>query len=181
MTSIEPSGRLADAATITEWIEQLGAQIAAGDETKVITLVGIPRRGGPLAERIAGVVRAHGRACRVTSVDPTLWRDDFDAAAHHITLGQTLTPTEIDGHHLILVDDVLMTGRTVRAALDHVMTLGRPSRVELAVLVDRGGREVPIQPDYVAVRQSVSREWRVEFRIAEVDGEDTVQIDGGAA
>ena len=172
-------GRVADAATVAGWIDGLGAQIAAGDERKTVTLVGVPRRGGPLADRLAAVLRAHGRSCRVVHVAPTMWRDDFDAAAHHLSLGGTITPSEIDGHHLVLVDDVLMTGRTIRAAMDHVMTLGRPSRVELAVLVDRGGREVPIQPDYVAVRRDVPREWRVDLRLSEIDGEDALLIDEG--
>lgn len=167
----------ADAATVAGWIERLADQIGVGDETRAVTLVGIPRRGRPLADRIAAHVRARGRACVVTEVDPTLWRDDFDAVAHRVSLEPTLSPAEIEGRHLVIVDDVLMTGRTIRAALDHLMQLGRPARVELAVLLDRGGREVPIQPDYVGIRHEVPRERTVEFRIAEVDGEDAVLIE----
>ena len=171
-------GTLAGAALIQDWIEALGAEIAAGDENRTLSLVGVPRRGSPLAERLAVVIRAHGRACTITHADPTLWRDDFDASAHHVTFAESLTPSEVEGRHLIIVDDVLMTGRTIRAVLDHVMLLGRPSRVQLAVLVDRGGREVPIQPDFAAARIDVPRDWQVEFRISEIDGDDAMLIRG---
>jgi pyrimidine operon attenuation protein/uracil phosphoribosyltransferase len=176
MTDRAVASRIADAATVAEWIDGLGARIAAGDENRAIALVGVPRRGVPIADRIASVVRRHGRACTVGQVDPTLWRDDFDASAHHVTFADSVAPADIEGRPVVIVDDVLMTGRTVRAVLDHVMVLGRPSRVQLAVLIDRGCREVPIQPDFVAVHRELPREWLVEFRVAEIDGIDEVLV-----
>src|SRR4051812_24000426 len=172
MTAVQGPSRVAGHAEIDAWIDDLGSRMAAGDENRAIALIGIPRRGVPIAERIARVLRRHGRACTVGEVDPTLWRDDFDAAAHRVTFADSIRPIDVEGRHVVIVDDVLMTGRTVRAVLDHLMVLGRPSRVQLAVLIDRGGRELPIQPDFVAAYRDFPREWLVEFKVAEIDGVD---------
>ena len=113
--------------------------------------MGIQRRGVQLAARIVVVHRrARGRRpCRSGALDITLYRDDLQTVGPRPVVGPTRSPVGIDGKHVVIVDDVLYTGRTVRAALDELADFGRPKRIALAVLIDRGGRELPIQPDVV--------------------------------
>jgi pyrimidine operon attenuation protein / uracil phosphoribosyltransferase len=142
-----------------------------------LVLLGIPTRGVPLAARLAariGEVEAaqvpHG------SLDITMYRDDLRLRPARM-LGHTQVPSEgIEGKTVILVDDVLFSGRTVRAALDALNDLGRPRGVQLAVLVDRGHRELPIRPDYVGKNLPTSQQEKVRVLLAEVDGEDAVLL-----
>ena len=144
-----------------------------------LVLLGIPTRGVHLAERIgAEVARIDPHGIPVGTLDITLHRDDLRTRPP-----RALTPTRIpaggiDGKRVILVDDVLYSGRTIRAALDALGELGRPSIVQLAVLVDRGHRELPIRADYVGKNLPTSHEEIVRVNIAEVDGEDQVTIAG---
>jgi pyrimidine operon attenuation protein / uracil phosphoribosyltransferase len=140
-------------------------------------LLGIPTRGAPLARRIADRIHAfeHVRV-PVGSLDVTLYRDDLRRQAPR-PLGPTeLPPTGVDGQRVILVDDVLFRGRTVRAALDALRDLGRPAAVQLAVLVDRGHRELPIRADYVGKNLPTAVTEQVRVQLAEVDGADAVMI-----
>ena len=144
-----------------------------------LVLLGIPSRGVPLAERIAAkIADVEGRDVPVGSLDVTMYRDDL-----RMRPARTLLPTEIphggiDGKVVVLVDDVLFSGRTIRAALDAMNDIGRPQAVRLAVLVDRGHRELPIRADFVGKNLPTSLVESVRVHLAEFDGEDAVTISG---
>jgi pyrimidine operon attenuation protein/uracil phosphoribosyltransferase len=140
-------------------------------------LVGIRSRGVPLARRLAqAIAKGAGRAPRVGVLDITLYRDDLTSMAPNPVVRGTDIPFSIDGSDVVLVDDVLFTGRTVRAALDELIDFGRPARIELAVLVDRGHRELPIRADYVGRSLTTAREESVQVKLREQDGEDRVLL-----
>lgn len=146
-------------------------------DVKRLALVGVRSRGVPLARRLARLVgEAAGAEPAVGALDIALYRDDFTSlAAQPITKGSDIL-FSIDGRTLVLVDDVLFTGRTVRAALDQLIDFGRPARIELAVLVDRGHRELPIRADYVGRSLSTSRDEAVQVQVREEDGKDEVVL-----
>lgn len=149
-----------------------------------LVLLGIPTRGLPLAHRLAArlaeVETTVDPAALVGSLDITMYRDDLRRHPTR-TIGATvLPPGGIDGRVVVLVDDVLFSGRTIRAALDALNDLGRPRVVQLAALVDRGHRELPIRPDYVGKNLPTSTAERVRVLLTETDGTDAVLIDGGA-
>jgi pyrimidine operon attenuation protein/uracil phosphoribosyltransferase len=143
-------------------------------------LLGIPTRGAPLARRLAARISAfEGIAAPVGVLDITLYRDDLRLNATR-AIGPTEVPSGgIDGKRVILVDDVLFSGRTVRAALDALGDIGRPSSVQLAVLVDRGHRELPIRADYVGKNIPTALTESVRVLLAETDGSDEVRLFGG--
>jgi pyrimidine operon attenuation protein/uracil phosphoribosyltransferase len=142
------------------------------------TLVGIRSRGVPLAERLARRVKeSTGVSLPVGALDISLYRDDFTSIAPQPITKGTDIPFLIDGRAVVLVDDVLFTGRTIRAALDQLIDFGRPSRIELAVLVDRGHRELPIRADYVGKTVATKRAQIVNVRLREQDGVDSVGIE----
>jgi pyrimidine operon attenuation protein/uracil phosphoribosyltransferase len=161
---------LLDPTGVSDCLTRISAEIAerARDDEGPLVLVAIRRGGDPLAARIAraieAMVDASGRAISVVlgAVDVTLYRDDAATALPNPRIGPSRIPAPIEGRRVVLVDDVLHTGRTIRAAFDAVLDYGRPRRIELAVLVDRGGRELPIQPDYVGLRVDVPTDRRVE-------------------
>jgi pyrimidine operon attenuation protein/uracil phosphoribosyltransferase len=142
-----------------------------------VVLLGIPTRGVPLARRLASQIeQVEGQPIPHGSLDITMYRDDLRLRPAR-TLGRTQVPPEgIDGKIVVLVDDVLYSGRTVRAALDALNDLGRPRAVQLAVLVDRGHRELPIRADYVGKNLPTSQSELVRVLLAEVDGEDSVLL-----
>lgn len=141
-------------------------------------LVGIRAGGVPLAQRIADrVYTTTGARPLRGDVDITLYRDDLYTGLEKPVLGDTDLPFEVSGCGIVLVDDVLFTGRTVRAAMGEVWDFGRPAFIRLAVLVDRGHRELPIRADHVGKNVPTSREEVVRVRVAEVDGEDAVDIE----
>jgi pyrimidine operon attenuation protein/uracil phosphoribosyltransferase len=142
-----------------------------------VVLLGIPTRGVPLARRLASQIeQVEERPIPHGSLDITMYRDDLRLRPAR-TLGRTQVPPEgIDGKLVVLVDDVLYSGRTVRAALDALNDLGRPRAVQLAVLVDRGHRELPIRADYVGKNLPTSQSELVRVLLAEVDGEDAVLL-----
>lgn len=150
-----------------------------------LTLMGIRSRGDHLAARLRDeIAAAEGGPVEVGALDITLYRDDLATVGPRPVVGETeLPPSGIDGRTVVLVDDVLYTGRTVRAALNELMDWGRPSRVILCVLLDRGGREVPIQADIAGRSVEVREGQRVEVLVPEVDGRlgaDLVVAGGGA-
>lgn len=146
-----------------------------------LALVGIRARGDVLASRLhEAIKRNEGVDLPLGALDITLYRDDLTQIASQPVIKRTDIPASIDGRSVILVDDVLYTGRTVRAALDELIDFGRPSRIQLCVLVDRGGRELPIQPDFVGLRTKTASEQIVQVRLAEEDGEDRVELLGPA-
>lgn len=145
---------------------------------EAVTLLGIPTRGLPLAQRLAErLARTEASAeIPVGSLDITPYRDDLRDQPTR-PLGRTVLPEDgIDGRVVVLVDDVLYSGRTIRAALDALSDLGRPAAVQLAVLVDRGHRQLPIRADFVGKNLPTSREERVAVQLAEIDGRDAVTI-----
>jgi pyrimidine operon attenuation protein/uracil phosphoribosyltransferase len=145
-------------------------------------LVGVLSRGVPLAHRLArAIAKACGTTPPVGALDISLYRDDFTTIAPQPITKGTHVPFTIDGRTVILVDDVLYTGRTVRAALDELIDFGRPARIELAVLVDRGHRELPIRADYVGRTVSTTRSELVQVLLAEQDGRDGVTLLEGPA
>ncbi|WP_025321340.1 bifunctional pyr operon transcriptional regulator/uracil phosphoribosyltransferase PyrR [Deferrisoma camini] len=143
--------------------------------TQGLALVGIVRRGDRLARRIADHIRkAEGVEVPVGRLDITLYRDDLGRKGAPPPLGPTDIPFSLDDRVVVLVDDVLYTGRTVRAALDALVDLGRPRAIQLAVLVDRGHRELPIQPDYVGHAEPTRPEEEIEVRVGDDPSDDAV-------
>jgi pyrimidine operon attenuation protein / uracil phosphoribosyltransferase len=150
---------------------------AAGGGLGELVLVGIPTRGAPLARRLAARIEAFsGVAVDVGTVDITLYRDDLRRQAVRALEPTVLPGRGIDDRLVVLVDDVLYSGRSVRAALDALRDLGRPKAVQLAVLVDRGHRELPIRADLVGKNLPTARSQKVAVRLAEVDGVDEVRV-----
>ena len=146
--------------------------------TAGLVLIGIQRRGVPLARRIAASILEHeGAAIPVGALDITFYRDDLSMVAQQPVVKGTELPTAIDAHTVVLVDDVLYTGRTIRAAMDALVDFGRPQAIRLAVLVDRGHRELPIRADHVGTNVPTSREEIVRVHLDEIDGEDAVEIE----
>jgi len=140
-------------------------------------LVGIRRRGVPLAERLSKIIyQIEGTSLFVGKLDITLYRDDLTTISDQPVVHATEIPLDITGKTIILVDDVLYTGRTVRAALDAIMDLGRPKSIQLAVLVDRGHRELPIRADYIGKNIPTSHKEVVEVMLQEIDQEEKVFI-----
>jgi pyrimidine operon attenuation protein / uracil phosphoribosyltransferase len=170
-----------DEADIARAIRRIAHEIvekAKGPED--LLLLGIPTRGVFLAQRIADAITTiEGVQVPCGALDITLYRDDLRLRTVR-ALESTLIPTSgIDGLTIVLVDDVLFSGRTIRAALDALNDLGRPAAVRLAVLVDRGHRELPIRPDYVGKNLPTSLAENVRVLLAEVDGADSIEIIGG--
>jgi len=143
-----------------------------------LVLVGIRRRGVPLAGRLQAIIREiEGREVPLGILDITLYRDDLTSRLEQPLVRGTEIPFSIQRRTVVLVDDVLYTGRTVRAALDALMDLGRPQQIQLAVLIDRGHRELPVRADYVGKNVPTSRREEVSVRLEEIDGEDMVVIE----
>lgn len=142
-----------------------------------LVLIGIRRRGDLLAARIAeALAEIRGAEVPTGSLDITLYRDDFAQVGPRPLIGTTRLPGDITGRHVVIVDDVLHTGRTIRAALNELADFGRASRVELCVLVDRGGRELPIQPDYVGRHLEVPAGKEISVRVPGLDEELGVDL-----
>jgi pyrimidine operon attenuation protein/uracil phosphoribosyltransferase len=145
--------------------------------TEGLVIVGIQRRGVQLAARIVSSIAEREKTEVVQgALDITLYRDDLQTVGPRPVVGQTQIPVDIDGQHVVIVDDVLYTGRTIRAALDELADFGRPRRIALAVLIDRGGRELPIQPDIVGKRISAEPTQRVDVMVHDLDGRDAAVI-----
>jgi pyrimidine operon attenuation protein/uracil phosphoribosyltransferase len=142
-----------------------------------VILVGIKRRGYPIAKRIAALIEQfEDMKIQVGSVDITLYRDDLTAIDEQPVVNNSSLEVEVKDKKVILIDDVLFTGRTARAAIDAVIHTGRPKSIQLAVLVDRGHRELPIRADYVGKNIPTSKEELVSVELTEVDGTDSVKI-----
>ena len=168
-----------DAAEITRALTRVAHEIverAKGADDLV--LLGIPTRGVVLAQRVAERIRAiEDREVPVGALDITMYRDDLRRAPARALLPTEIPPGGIDDKVVVLVDDVLYSGRTIRAALDALNDIGRPRAVQLAVLVDRGHRELPIRADHVGKNVPTSRDEVVKVMVDEIDGEDSVLIE----
>ena len=146
-----------------------------------LILVGLLTRGAPLAERLSAAIEAfEGEAPPVGRLDVGLYRDDLAQRDPFPPVRPSDIPRSLDGMTVVLVDDVLFTGRTIRAAMDAIMDFGRPARVRLAVMVDRGHRELPIRPDFVGRNIPTAPSQTVDVRLAEIDGEDAIYLMEGA-
>jgi pyrimidine operon attenuation protein/uracil phosphoribosyltransferase len=175
-----------DARDISRALSRISHEILERNKgPEDLVLLGLPTRGVPLARRIAEKIAAvEGIEVAVGALDVTMYRDDLRANPTRSPHKTDIPPNGIDGKTVVLVDDVLFSGRTIRAALDALGDLGRPATVRLAVLVDRGHRELPIRADHVGKNLPSARSERVGVRLAEIDGRDEVVISdasGGAA
>jgi pyrimidine operon attenuation protein/uracil phosphoribosyltransferase len=177
-TDLRLKAGIADANSIRRMLTRIAHEIVERNKgTRDLVLVGIRRRGVPLAQRIEALIRdIEGSRVPLGSLDITLYRDDLQTIAQQPVVRTTEIPVDIDGKTVVLVDDVLFTGRTVRAALDALIDLGRPATIRLAVLVDRGHRELPIRADFVGKNVPTSRREIVAVLLEEEDGEDAIQI-----
>jgi pyrimidine operon attenuation protein/uracil phosphoribosyltransferase len=174
---LNPGERLVcDGPTMNRLVATMASQLTASRRTGTpIGLVGIRTRGVPLAQRLARELsRTLGVSVEVGAVDITLYRDDLGQAQSWPVLHGTEIPFKIDGADVVLVDDVLFTGRTVRAALNAICDIGRPASVRLAVLVDRGHREIPIHADVVGLNLTTARDDHVRVQLSPVDPVDEV-------
>jgi pyrimidine operon attenuation protein / uracil phosphoribosyltransferase len=166
---------------ISRALRRIGHEILERNKgSEGLVLLGIPSRGVPLARRLAAVIEdVEGTGVPVGELDITLHRDDLRRHPVRTAHRSHIPDSGIDDRVVVLVDDVLYSGRTIRAALDALSELGRPRAVRLAVLVDRGHRELPIRADHVGKNLPTSRDERVHVRVAETDGTDVVRISGG--
>ncbi len=171
-------GTLLDARAMDRTLRRMADEIVElNDGSDALVLVGIQRRGVQLADRIANLIsEREGIVPRRGALDITLYRDDLQTVGPRPVVGPTNIPWAMDGARVVIIDDVLYTGRTVRAALDELADFGRPARIALAVLVDRGGRELPIHADVVGKRVELGPDQRVDVLIAELDGRDAVVV-----
>jgi pyrimidine operon attenuation protein/uracil phosphoribosyltransferase len=180
----EHSEIVLDAHAVERTLRRMAGEIVeANGGTDNLVIVGIQRRGVQLAARIVELIRTTEDATVPSgALDITLYRDDLQTIGPRPVVGATTLPGAIDGVNVVIVDDVLFTGRTIRAALDELADFGRPARIGLAVLIDRGGRELPIQPDIVGKRVTVRDGGRVDVQVDEVDGRTAVVLvsPGGA-
>ncbi len=170
--------RILDAKQMRRVIRRMAGEIleVSGD-TGALLLVGIRTRGVPLAQALASEIEAmEGKKVALGVLDITLYRDDLSTIASQPVVKDTHFPQSLTDSHLVLCDDVLYTGRTIRAALDHLVDYGRPRRVQLAVLIDRGQRELPIHADVVGKKVPTAANEVVEVRFQATDGEEHVSI-----
>ena len=179
----DPSGRtVLDETDISRALTRITHEILERNrDADDLVILGIPTRGVPLARRIAArMSEVEDRRITAGALDITMYRDDLRSGPVR-PLEHTEIPADIDGRTVVLVDDVLMSGRTIRAALDALADLGRPTAVQLAVLVDRGHRELPIRADFVGKNLPTSLSEKVRVRLSEADDQvDAVSIAGGA-
>lgn len=166
------------AAAVERTLKRMANEIVElNDGTDSLIIVGIQRRGVQLSRRICALIDETERSkVRQGSLDITLYRDDLQTIGPRPVVGPTHIPWDIDGKNVVIVDDVLYTGRTVRAALDELADFGRPAHIALAVLIDRGGRELPIQPDIVGKAVTVEPRDRVDVLVEDLDGRSEVVI-----
>jgi pyrimidine operon attenuation protein / uracil phosphoribosyltransferase len=167
-----------DARAVTRALRRMAEEIVElFGGTDDVVLVGIQRRGVQLANRLSRFIEeSEGAGVPRGALDITLYRDDLQTVGPRPVVGKTELPWNLDHKCVVIVDDVLYTGRTVRAALDELADFGRPSRIALAVLVDRGGRELPIHADVVGKTLAVESGMRVDVLVEELDGEDAVVL-----
>ncbi|HEU4996736.1 MAG TPA: bifunctional pyr operon transcriptional regulator/uracil phosphoribosyltransferase PyrR [Gemmatimonadaceae bacterium] len=174
--STKAAGTVFDARALARTLRRMADEIVElNDGTDGLVLVGIQRRGVQLAARLVAIIAdREGETVPQGALDITLYRDDLQTVGPRPVVGPTNIPVDIDGKHVVIVDDVLYTGRTVRAALDELADFGRPRRIALAVVIDRGGRELPIAPDIVGKKIDVAPGRRVDVFVEDLDGKDAV-------
>ena len=172
---------LLDARAMSRALQRMAVEIVELAGSEDLVLIGIQRRGVELAQRIARLIEQEegppgGAQIRCGSLDITLYRDDLETVGPAPVIGETHIPGDLSDRHVVIVDDVLYTGRTIRAALDELADFGRPKRISLCVLIDRGGRELPIQADIVGKSVKTAPGERVDVQVEELDGRDQVDV-----
>ncbi|GAB6059950.1 bifunctional pyr operon transcriptional regulator/uracil phosphoribosyltransferase PyrR [Desulfonatronum parangueonense] len=180
-STTHPRGKvLLQAEEVRRTMERLAYEvIERHGEGAPLALIGIQRRGVELAKRLKSVLESRfGSEIPLGSLDINLYRDDWTNMDSQPQIHKTQIPFNVDDREIIMVDDVLFTGRTIRAALEAILDYGRPKRVELLVLVDRGHRELPIHADYVGKKVNTSQHEKVDVFVREQDGEDVVVLNG---
>lgn len=178
MSNIVKKNIIMDSEAIRRALVRIAHEIIEKNKgVEVVVIVGIRTRGVPLAQRIAAEINAIEN-CEMTvgMLDITLYRDDLSTLGYNPVVHGTDINFDLSGKHVVLVDDVLYTGRTIRAALDAVIDMGRPKTIQLAVLVDRGHKELPIRADYVGKNVPTSQKETIEVVLNEIDGTDEVYI-----
>jgi len=175
---VEQRTTLLDARAMSRALQRMAVEITElAHGTDDLVLIGIQRRGVELAERIATLIeKDEGGQIPRGALDITLYRDDLETVGPKPVIGETHIPVDLTDKHVVIVDDVLFTGRTIRAALDELADFGRPKRISLCVLVDRGGRELPIQADIVGKSVKTATGDRVDVQVEELDGRDEVDL-----
>ncbi|MBI5582801.1 MAG: bifunctional pyr operon transcriptional regulator/uracil phosphoribosyltransferase PyrR [Deltaproteobacteria bacterium] len=170
-----------NAVGIQSALERMSSRIVADFPPEgQLVLIGIRTGGAFLADRLRNLILAQKNQAVLTgALDITLYRDDWTRINHKPIVGKTEVPVSLDNQFVILVDDVLYTGRTVRSALDALIDFGRPRRIALAVLVDRGGRELPICADYVGIQVEATAQERVNVYFKELKQSEQVVVEGG--
>lgn len=176
--ALRPKALVMDSRRIERAITRIAHELAERNKgTEDLAVVGIRTRGVPLAQRLVeSVQKFEGVSPPLGILDITLYRDDLQSIGYHPVVGTTHIPFDINGKRIILVDDVLYTGRTVRAAISELIDFGRPQAIQLAVLVDRGHRELPIRADYVGRNVPTSQVEAIEVKLSDTDGEDAVYV-----
>jgi len=181
--SKKPTGKITtvmDADAVRRAVTRITHEILEHNKgTDGLALVGIRSRGVHIADRIAAAVKTIEKIDLPRGiVDITLYRDDLSRGDQMPQIRGTEIPFAIEGRKIVVVDDVLYTGRTIRAAMDALMDFGRPENIQLAVMIDRGHRELPIRADYVGKNLPTSRQQQVQVRLVEMDGVDDVLVEG---
>lgn len=169
---------LMDEKEMGKTIGRLSSEIIEDNpDIETLCIMGIRKRGDILAKRLANILKkSTSWEIEVGVLDITLYRDDLTIYGPKPIIGSTYFPCSIDGKEVLLVDDVIFTGRTIRSALDEIMDYGRPLRIKLAVMVNRGGRELPILPDYTGISVELGEKEEIQVLLKETDKEDMVKI-----
>ena len=167
-----------DEAAMTRAIKRIAHEIIERNKgTENLMLIGIQRRGVPLAKRIGELImQEENVTLPVGTLDITFYRDDLSLLAEHPQVKGTDIPANVNGMNVVMVDDVLYTGRTARSAMDAIMDMGRANTIQLAVLIDRGHRELPIRADYVGKNVPTSRQEMIKVNVSEYDGAESVEL-----
>ncbi len=169
---------LADSAAYTEKLKTVSDEIInAYPDISSLIIVGIQRRGVNIAKKIVEIINEKiEKSVPMGILDITFYRDDLSMVTEQPTVHDTKIPFKLEGKNVLLVDDVIYTGRTVRAALDAVIDFGRPKRIQLLALVDRGHRELPVQPDFTGWKIQTTNEEKISVKVLGIDGEDAVEL-----
>jgi len=175
--SLKLNYQLMKAEEVHATLDRLADQILEANNGRPVVLIGIQRRGVPMARRMATrIAEKSQREPQIGTLDINLYRDDLTRVASQPVVQKTEVPPDIDDHDVVLVDDVLYTGRTIRAALDALCDFGRMRTIQLAVLIDRGHRELPIEANFTGKKIPTKDNEVVEVKLTEIDGEDAIYV-----
>src|SRR5437016_9163386 len=175
--SLKLSYQLMDPGKVTATLDHMAEEILWINDGRPVVLIGVQRRGVPMARRMAiRMAEKTQREPQIGTLDINLYRDDLTRVSSQPVVQKTEVPPDIDDRDVVLVDDVLYTGRTIRAALDALCDFGRMRTIQLAVLIDRGHRELPIEANFIGKRITTKDNEVVEVRLTEIDGEDAIYV-----